>query len=131
MSARPALFAVALGLLLATGCRPAKLNETKTLTLDMKHAAQGVKLDAQKKPQTVTVEFSSSDGEVTVCVFKQDDLKDDDDMAMTEDKKALGRKKGKAESFSVEIPENTATCVVVRGHTAAKTDVTVKVANAK
>jgi hypothetical protein len=130
MPIRSSLLAIALGLLVA-GCGPAKLNETKTLTLDKETMATSLSLSAQPKPQTITVEFSSSEGEVTVGVFKQDDIKDNDEMATVALGKALGHKKGKSESFTVDVPENTATRVVARGHTAAKTDVTVKVTNAK
>lgn len=133
MLLRPALVGMALSLLLAAGCGPAKLNETKTLQLNKETMAAGLDLSAQKKPQTVTVEFSSSDGEVSVGVFKMEDLKDDDAMVIVPSSKAIGNKvvRGKSDTFSVEIPENTATRVVVRGHTAAKTDVTLKVTNAK
>ena len=131
MPTRFAVVAVALGLLLASGCGPAKLNETKTLKLDKETMAAGLSLAAQPKPQTITVEFSSSEGEVTLGVFKKDDLKDDDAMMTVPLSKALAHKKGKGETFTVEVPENTATRVVVREHTAAKTDVTVKVTNAK
>lgn len=130
MPIRSSLLALALGLLL-TGCGPAKLNETKTLKLDKETMATSLSLPAQSKPQTITVEFNSSEGEVTVGVFKKEDIKTDDDMTTVALSKALASKKGKSESFTVDVPENTATRVVARGHTAAKTDVTVKVTNAK
>ena len=131
MRTRSALTAVASVLLFATGCGVAKLNATKTLTLDKEVSVRSVDLPAQKKAQKVTVEFSSSDGEVFVGAFKQEDAKDEDAMTTAAPSKALGSKKGKADSFTVDVPENTAVRVIVRGHTAAKTDVTVKVTNAK
>lgn len=131
MPTRVALAALSLGLLLAGGCGPAKLNETTTLTLDKDTMAKGVKLPAQPKPQTITVEFSSSDGEVFVGVFKDADVKDDEAMGLVASSKALGSKKSKGETFTVEVPENTATQVIVRDHKLAKTEVKLKITNAK
>ena len=131
MRTRSALLAVALALLPAAGCGVAKLNETKTLTLDKDVSVQSLDLPVQKKAQKITVEFSSSDGEVFVGVFKQEDTKDDEAMVTVTPSKALGSKKGKADTITVDVPENTAVRVIARGHTAAKTAVTVKVTNAK
>jgi hypothetical protein len=130
MPTRLVLMTVALGLLLSAGCGPAKLNETKTLSLDKETMARAVDLDSQSKAQTITVEFSSSEGEVFVGVFKKDDIKDDEAMATVGKEKALGSKKSKGETFTVDVPENTATRVVVRDHK-TKTDVTLKITNAK
>ena len=131
MRPRSALLAVALALLPAAGCGVATLNETKTLTLDKEVSVRSLDLPVQKKAQKVTVEFSSSDGEVFVGLFKQEDTQDDETKSVAPASKALGGKKGKAETFTVDVPENAAVRVIVRGHTAAKTDVTVKVTNAK
>ena len=131
MRTRSALTAVASVLLFATGCGVAKLDETKTLTLDKQVAAASLDLPAQKKAQKVTVEFSSSDGEVFVGAFKQEDAKDEDAMTMAAPSKALGSKRGKGDTFTVDVPENTAVRVIAREHTAAKTNVTLKVTNAK
>ena len=130
MRSRTLIIVFAPVLLVAAGCGAAKINETKTLTLDKEVGARGLELPAPKKPTKVTVDFSSSDGDVTVLVFKKADVKDDDAMFTVESSKALASKKGKAEKFEVDIPEGTATQVVVRQHTAAKTDVTVKVNSA-
>lgn len=115
-------------LALAAGCAAKKINETKTLEpLDKETGARSYEIPAQKKAKTVTVDFSSSDGEVTVLAFKASDIKQDDDMLTLETTKALGRNKGKAGGFTVEMPADTAIRIVARGHTAAKTEVTLKV----
>jgi len=131
MHFRPLLIALAPVLLVAAGCGPKPINESRTLTLDTKVGAQRLEIPAAKKPQKLTVEFSSSDGEVSVLVFKAADVKDENAMLEVDAKKALASKKGKGDTFSVDVPENTETQVVVRGHTAAKTDVTVKVSTGK
>ena len=131
MRFRPLPIALAPILLVAVGCGPKPINESKTFTLDTQVGAQRLELPAAKKAQKLTVEFSSSDGEVNVLVFKAADVKDADAMLTVEGSKALGSKKGKADTFSVDVPENTATQVVVRHHTAAKTDVKVTVSTGK
>ncbi len=131
MPIRPALLVFALAVLFAPGCGPGKLNETKTLTLDKEVSVRAIDLPANKKAQKITVDFTSSDGEVFVGAFKQEDAKDDDALTSVVSTKALGSKKGKADSFTVDVPENTAIRVIARGHTAAKTDVTVKLTNSK
>ena len=83
-----------------------------------------------EETQKITVEFSSSASEVVVYLIK--DFKEDDGLNTTPSKaQILKEEKGKSGSFSVDVPENTATRIAVRGHTAAKTNVTVKVTNAK
>jgi hypothetical protein len=131
MRFRPLLLALAPVLLVAAGCGPKPINETKTLTLDKEVGAQRLEIPASKKAQKLTVEFSSSDGEVSVFVFKAADVPNADAMLTVEPSKALASKKGKADTFTADIPENTATQVVVRGHTAAKTDVKVTVSTGK
>ncbi|MBN9117784.1 MAG: hypothetical protein J0I06_01200 [Planctomycetes bacterium] len=130
MRLRPLLIVPALVLLAAAGCGSKPLSENKTLTLDKEVGARSLDVPAQKKAMKMTVEFSSSDGDVAVLVFKGADIKDEDAMLTTEATKAIGSKKGKTDSFSVDVPENTAVRVVVRGHTAAKTDVNLKVTSA-
>ena len=116
--------------LVLAGCGPAKLDETKTFNLDGEYPARSMDLDAQSGPQTLNVEFASSDGDVTVLVFKKSDAPTEDDLLTAEPKKALAMKKGKAESFSVDIPENTPIRVIARMET-KKTNVNVKVTNKK
>ena len=130
MRRRTLVIAFAPVLLVAAGCAPKPLNENKTFTLDKDVGARGLELPAPKKAQKITVEFSSSDGEVAVLVFKKADVPTEDDMFTAPGPKALASKKGKADKFEVDIPEGTATQVVVRQHTAAKTDVTLKVTSA-
>src|SRR5438874_1666255 len=131
MRLRPLLIVLAPVLLVAAGCSPKPLNETKTLTLDTQTPANALLLPAQKKATKITVEFKSSAGDVSVHVFKESDIPNDDAMTSVQPSVALGSaKKGKEGTFTVDVPENTATRVVVREHTAAKTDVTVKVTSA-
>ncbi len=114
------------GLLCATGCGPGKLNVSKTMSLGVV-PARSIDLDAQPKPQKLTIEFSSSAVDVSVYVFKFEDAKDEDALVLADPKKALGEKKGKAETFTVDVPENTPVRIVVRS--GQKTDVQVKVTN--
>jgi hypothetical protein len=109
------------------GCGPSKLNESKTWELDGELKA--LDLPAISKPQTINVEYSSSAGDVTVYVFKEEDVKGQEGLenADSRAKKALISKKGKGETFSVEIPENTPTRIIVSP--TGKTKVTLKVTN--
>jgi hypothetical protein len=114
-------------LLFLAGCGPAKLNEARSLELGGESPARAIDLDAQSKPQKITVEFSSPE-DVTVLLFKAEDAKTDDDIMTADPKKALGFKKGKEGSFVVDVPEKTATRVFARMET-KKTTVQVKVKN--
>src|SRR5262249_7841591 len=119
---------LAVAFLFVAGCGPAKLNQEKTLALDTEVMARSIDVDAQSKPQKITVEFSSSDGDVEVCVFKEADAKGDDALLGAPTNKAIAFKKGKSDSFVAEVPENTPFRVIVRG-IGKKTDVTVKLSN--
>ena len=127
MRLRPLLIALAPVVLLAAGCGAKKINETKTLTLDKEVTARSLILPVPKKATKVTVEFSSSAGDVYVLAFKTSDLKSEADISSAASGKALDKKRGKADSFTVDVPEGTEVQIIVREHTAAKTDVTVKV----
>ena len=116
----------ALCLLFLAGCGPAKLNVEKTFDIPAGDG-DGFFLPKQSKPQKINIEFSSSEGEVTVLLFKADDAPGDDAL-IADAKKALGFKKGTAESFSADVPENTETRLVVRD-VGKKTRVTVKATN--
>src|SRR5262245_13054525 len=118
-----------LGLLLA-GCGPARLNETKTLELTSEIQARSLDLPAVSKPQKINIEFSSSDKEVDVLVFKDEDVKSDDDLAYAASSKALGKMKGEKGTFTVDVPENTKTRVVARLGPAKKSNVKITVTNA-
>ncbi|HVL11655.1 MAG TPA: hypothetical protein VM529_03770 [Gemmata sp.] len=128
MFVRPAgVFAVALVFL--AGCGPAKLDESRSMEV-ADGEAKSIDLDALKKPQTITVDFTSSPGEVTVCVFKAEDCKTNDDLVVAPTAKAIAHKSGKSGTFTADIPENTATRVVVRNQ-GDKTKVDLKVTNKK
>lgn len=123
-----ALAVLALGLFALSGCGPAKLDVSKSFTLE-DQAAQVIDLDPQPKPQTVTVEFSSSAGEVYVYLIK--DFKERDGLETAPTKaQTLVSKQAKEGSVSADVGEKTAVRVVVRNPN-AKTDVTLKVSNKK
>ena len=87
-----------------------------------------VLLDAQSKPQNITVEFESTDSPVTVLLIKDSDLDKDDEGGFAAPKKALAFKQGeKSGSFTAEVPANTATRVVVRSSN--KTNVKLHITN--
>ena len=121
------MLVLAPALLVAAGCGPKPLTESKTLTLDKEWGARALDIPAQKKPMKLTVEFSSSDGEVTVLVFKAADITKEDELITAGSTQALAHKRSRADTFTVDVPENTATRVTVRQHSATKTDVQVKV----
>jgi hypothetical protein len=108
------------------GCGPARLNETKTYTLEP-GTAQSVLLDPQPKPQKINVEFSSTAAEVYVYFIKSQGKDEEVDVTPGKDI-TLASKNGKEGSFSVDVPENTRTRVIVRGAN-TKTDVTIKINN--
>lgn len=131
MARRSLILALAPVLLVAAGCGPKPLNENKTYTLDTNTSGHRLDIPAVKKARTITVEFSSSDKDVTVLVFKKSDVKDDaEGITTAESAKKLAGKRGKADSVTVEIPADTPATIVVREHAAAKTDVTLKVTSA-
>jgi hypothetical protein len=120
---------IAVGPFLLAGCGPAKLDASKSWKLEPGEA-RSIDVGAQSKPQTITVEYASSAGEVTVCVFKEADCKTDDDLLDTPTSKAIVSKKGKGESFTADIPENTAVRVVAR-NPSETSNVDLKVTNKK
>jgi hypothetical protein len=120
---------LAFGLFWMSGCGPAKLNVNKTLDLDSDEV-KAIDLPAEPKPQKVTVDFSSADGEVSVYVFKESDAKGEEGLlnAGANSKKALADKAGTSGNLTVDIPENTATRVIVRSR-GKKTSVNLKITN--
>ena len=116
----------AIGLVALAGCGPAKLDVTKTYTLEGE--PQIIFLDAQPKPQKITVEFESSASPITVLLIKDADVpKDEDGFIPTS--KAIAFKSGeKAATFSGDVPENTATRVIIR-NASNKSSVKVRVTN--
>jgi hypothetical protein len=123
------LTVLAAGSLLLAGCGPAKLDVSKTWKLEPGEA-RSIDVGVQSKPQTISVEYASSAGEVTVCVFREADCKTDDDLIDTPSSKAIASKKGKGETFTADVPENTAVRVVARNPTESS-NVTLKVTNKK
>ena len=118
--------ALAFGLVAFTGCGPAKLDVTKTYTFPGEPQIMG--LDAQPKPQKITVEFDSSEGTITVLLIKESDVPENED-AFIPTSKAIAFKSGeKAGTFSGDVPEKTATKVIIR-NPSAKTTVKVRVTN--
>jgi len=128
MLARPALFAVALALLLSAGCGPPKLNESRSWSMSTGEV-NAIDLPAIAKDQKVTVEFTSS-SEVSVVAMKEADAKGEKGLENPDETKALGKARGKSGEFSFDVPAKTAVRVIVGG-VAAKADVTVKVTNSK
>jgi hypothetical protein len=120
--------ALACGAVVLSGCGPSRLNENKTWDLDS-GVAMALDLPAVSKPQKINVEFTSSAGDALVAVFKEVDAKGEEGLlnADTNVKKALASKESKGESFSVDVPENTATRVIV--YSRKKTTVNLKVTN--
>lgn len=127
MLARFVPAACAFGLLTLAGCGPAKLNVSQTLSLEA-GVSKGLDLPAQSKPQKITVEFTSSAGEVSAYVFKVSDAEALDDPEKHKDK-ALATKKSAGDTFAADVPANTATRVVF--WSPKKTEVGVKLTNAK
>lgn len=114
-------------LVIVAGCGPARLDETRTYELDPGGVhAQSIELSAQPKPQTMKVEYDSSAAEVDVGLFKAADATNFESADMT---KAMKAETGKTSgSFTVEVPENTATTLVV-GNPKGKTSVKVHITN--
>ncbi len=123
--------AVAVGLIFLVGCGPGRLDETKTLSLGVNDAAQSIDLPAQSKLQTINVEFSSPESEVSVYLFKEEDARGEDGLTSANPTKALAKKtNSKGDSFSAEVPPNTATRLIVRAG-GNKTDVKLRITNQK
>lgn len=123
MFARSWMVASAMGVVLATGCGPGKLDLQESYKLA--DGAQILKLDAQPKPQTLRVQFESSNSPITVLVARASDLKKDEDADVIMPKDALGFKKDEQSGeLAVEVPANTATWVILRN---PRKETTVKV----
>jgi hypothetical protein len=119
--------ALALGAFAFIGCGPSKLNETKTWEMEVGDG-KALDLPAVSSKQTLNVEFSSSDGDVAVFVFKEEDAKGEDGILSSASSKALKSAKGKGETFTVDVDPNTPTRVIVRDQM-KKTTVKLKVSN--
>jgi len=104
-----------------------KLDLTKKLELDANIQARSLDLPAQPGEQTLTVEFTSTKGVVSMYVFKQEDAKGDDELLTADPKKALASARAKAGMIKVDVPEKTAVRVIFRE--ANVTTVEVKITN--
>ncbi len=104
---------VTLACVTLTGCGPARLDVIKTYDLAA-NSVEILEMSAQEKPQKFTIEFSA-DTEVTVLLFRKADVPNPDAATYAAADKALGFRKGLRDTFSVEVPGNTATTLVVRG----------------
>lgn len=125
MIARVILLSAALvGILSLAGCGPAKLDVSKTYTIDA-GGAQPIDLDPQSKPQTITVDYESSDGEVRVGVFNAADAGNIDSIQFS---KAIKEEKGQKGTLQADVPANTATRIVVEGRL-KKTEVKLHITN--
>lgn len=124
MMLRYSFFLLATGLVALCGCGPAKLDVSKEY--DMDNEPKMVILDAQPKPQKITVEFESTQGDVTVMLIKTAEIPKDEE-AFVPTSKAIEFKKDKSGTFSGDVPENTETQVIVRG--GVKTKVKLHITN--
>lgn len=126
MFARVFAVLLASGFLVLSGCGPAILDETRSWNMDAAET-QSLGMDAQSKPQTITVECESTSANVTVGLFKESDAKDLNSIQFSKALKSeSATKKG---SFAVDVPEKTATRVVVES--SGKTTVNLHVTNKK
>lgn len=118
------------GFVFAAGCdRNARLEVKNSYEIPPQEARSMI-LDPQPKPQKFTIDFKA-DNDVTVLVFKDSDIPaGEEGIEKADAKKALAQKKGKAESFTVDVPEKTGTQIVMREAT-KKTKVELTVTNRK
>ena len=127
MTARLAPAAVVLaGLLAVPGCT-GKLDQTKSF-----ETAPGspklFDLDASSGPQTITVEYESTDGPIEVGIYN---AKDEEAAEMIRPDKALKYERDKTKgSIAAEVPANTPTRVAVGGMK-GKTTVKLRMTNTK
>lgn len=115
------------GTVLLGGCGPARLNVDKKYTMDVGDG-RAIDLEAQKKPQKVKIEFSVSDGEARVLVFRAEDAQGEEGILEAPASKALGSQRGSTGNFTVDLPPDTKARIVIRDLT-KKADVTIKVTN--
>jgi hypothetical protein len=111
-----------------TGCGPARLDVSKTETLDPGEA-KSIICDPQSKPQTLTVEFESSASEIIAFVINESEVKDDN-LILVDSSKAIAKAEGKTGKFTAEVPANTGVHVIIRG-AKVKSEVKLHVTNKK
>lgn len=102
MHIRNVLFAIAALCLILGGCGQ-KLNDEGTKTIEA-GGAQIYSYDAFTHDYALTVEFKSTDSELTVGVFRQSDLPD---KTAPDTSKSLASKTGKEGTITVDIPKGT------------------------
>ncbi len=119
---------LAASMLAAGGCGAGKLNETRTFELLVSGDANAIDLPAQSSVQRITVEFTSSNTEVTTLIFREADAKGEEGLTDSDPALALAKETAKSGSFTAEVPANTPTRVIVRG-AIKKTSVELKVTN--
>jgi len=113
-------------LLVVAGCGPAKLDVTRNISLDSQES-RSVDLDPQPKPQTLTVTYEAG-AELFVGVYKAADAPD---LQNLPEGKALKSESGKKSgTLTVEVPENTATRIVI-ANAKTNTDVKLHITNQK
>jgi hypothetical protein len=122
--------ALVAGFAFAAGCeRNARLEVKNSYEIGPQEGKAMI-LDPQPKPQKFTVEFKA-DNDINVLVFKDSDIPaGEDGLEKADAKKAIAQKKGKAESFTVDVPEKTGTQIVMR-EALKKTKVELSVTNRK
>ena len=109
-----------------SGCGPAKLDETMKITVDSGgNPGRIFELDPQPKPQTITLEFESSTTEVTVALFNASATVFAERIDLS---KAIKGERGKSGKFTVDVPANTETKVVV-GEASKSTEVKLHMTN--
>jgi len=117
--------AVPLVLLFVVGCGPAKLNESRNYSM-VPGTPQGFDLPVIGKAQTLTVEFTSSAADAAVFVVKGPPAEMDEKPAAAS---VLATGTGKSGTVTAAVPAKTAVRVQVTAK--GKTDVTLRVTNAK
>ena len=126
MFARSIFGLASLGILGLAGCGPAKLDVSQTY--EIADQGQILRLDAQPKPQTIRIQFESTQSPVTVLLIKDTEVLGNDDAMYVSTDKAIAFKKGeKSGDFTGEVPANTATTVIIReakGRTTVKIHIT-------
>ena len=129
---RPRCFLLLASALMLTGCGPAKLNESKSVTLTGDSPATTFSLKAQSSVQKLKIDVAM-DSPVNVYVFLEKDapkMDDNFDVAGKWAEKAKASKKEVSkEAFTADIPANEAAVVVVTVGKAGKGTGTLKITN--
>jgi hypothetical protein len=118
---------LAVGLVALSGCGPARLEETKTLAADPAESPY-LELPAQPVPQTIKVEYDSSACEVDIGLYKASEVREGNEGHADVKKAMKGESGKKSGSFSVDVPEKTATKLIINS-AKVKTNVKVHLTN--